>query len=190
MARTYRLERRQLVERPRDEVFAFFADAANLEAITPGFLRFSIRTPLPIAMREGTRIEYTLRLFGLPLRWRTLISVWEEGRRFVDEQVSGPYALWRHTHTFEAVEGGTLVTDVVDYALPFGVVGRFAHALLIRRTLERIFAHRHEAITRLLPHDTSTVPGLAELRIDSSLATDRRMLPDTIAHPETFGGRS
>lgn len=161
MARTYRLERRQLVERPRDEVFAFFADAANLEAITPGFLRFSIRTPLPIAMREGTRIEYTLRLFGLPLRWRTLISVWEEGRRFVDEQVSGPYALWRHTHTFEAVEGGTLVTDVVDYALPFGVVGRFAHALLIRRTLERIFAHRYEAITRLLARDAAAVPGSA-----------------------------
>ncbi len=172
MARTYRLERRQFVERPLDDVFAFFADASNLEAITPGFLRFSIRTPLPIAMREGTRIEYTLRLFGLPLRWRTLISVWQDGRRFVDEQVSGPYALWRHTHTFEAVEGGTLVTDVVDYALPFGVLGRLAHALLIRRTLDRIFAHRHEAITRLLPHDATTVAGSAELCIGSSLATD------------------
>ncbi len=158
MARTYRLERRQLVERPLDEVFAFFADATNLEAITPGFLRFSIRTPLPIAMGEGTRIEYTLRLFGLPLRWRTLISVWEVRRRFVDEQVSGPYAGWRHTHTFEAVEGGTLVTDVVDYALPFGLLGRLAHALFIGRTLDRIFAHRHEAITRLLPADATTAP--------------------------------
>ncbi len=158
MVRTYRLERRQLVERPVDAVFAFFADASNLEAITPRFLRFSIRTPLPIDMRQGTRIEYTLSLFGLPLRWLTLISVWEEGRRFVDEQVSGPYALWRHSHTFEPVEGGTLVTDVIEYALPFGVFGRLAHALFVGRTLDRIFAHRHQAISRLLPRDDATAP--------------------------------
>jgi ligand-binding SRPBCC domain-containing protein len=158
MARTYRLERRQLVERPLDEVFAFFADATNLQAITPTFLRFSIRTPLPIAMRQGARIEYALSLFGLPLRWLTLISVWEEGRRFVDEQVSGPYALWRHTHTFEPVEGGTMVTDVVEYALPFGILGRLARGLFVRRTLDRIFAHRHEAIARLLPRDATLAP--------------------------------
>jgi ligand-binding SRPBCC domain-containing protein len=154
MARIYRLERRQLVERPLDEVFDFFADAANLEALTPAFLRFGIRTPLPIAVRAGTHIEYALRLFGLPLRWRTLISVWEPGRRFVDEQLSGPYALWRHTHTFEAVEGGTLVRDVVDYALPFGPLGRLAHALFVGRTLGRIFAYRQSAIARLLPAES------------------------------------
>jgi ligand-binding SRPBCC domain-containing protein len=151
MPRTYRLERTHLVERPREEVFAFFADAANLEAITPSFLRFSIRSPLPIAMREGAHIEYALHLFGVPLRWRTLISVWEPGVRFVDEQLSGPYALWRHTHTFESVPGGTLVGDVVEYALPFGPLGRLAHALAVRATLARIFDHRRDAIARLLP---------------------------------------
>lgn len=139
-----------MVERPLDEVFAFFADAANLEAITPPFLRFRIRTPLPIAMHTGSRIEYTLHLFGVPLRWRTRISAWDVGRCFVDEQESGPYALWRHTHTFEAVEGGTLVRDVVDYALPLAAVGRAVHALFVRRTLDRIFTHRQQAIDRLL----------------------------------------
>ena len=161
MARTFRLERTQLVERPLDEVFAFFADAANLEAITPAFLRFAIRSPLPIAMHEGARIEYTLRLFGLPLRWRTLISVWENGHRFVDEQESGPYALWRHTHTFESVESGTLVHDVVDYALPFGALGRLAHALFVGRTLDRIFAYRYRAVARLLPRDPRPARGRA-----------------------------
>jgi ligand-binding SRPBCC domain-containing protein len=151
MPRTYRLERTHLVERPREEVFAFFADAANLEAITPSFLRFSIRSPLPIAMREGAHIEYALHLFGVPLRWRTRITVWESGRCFVDEQESGPYAAWRHTHTFEPVEGGTWVRDVVDYAMPFAALGRLAHTLFVRRTLDRIFAFRQRAIDRLLP---------------------------------------
>jgi ligand-binding SRPBCC domain-containing protein len=156
MARTYRLERRQLVERHLDDVFEFFADAANLEAITPAFLRFSIRTPLPIAMQEGAGIEYRLHLFGVPLRWRTVISVWEPGRRFVDEQASGPYASWRHTHTFEAVAGGTIVRDVVDYAMPFGALGRLAHALFVGATLDRIFTYRQQAIARLLPREGTT----------------------------------
>jgi ligand-binding SRPBCC domain-containing protein len=151
VARTYRLERSQVVERPLDEVFAFFADAANLEEITPAFLRFSIRTPLPIAMEEGARIEYALHLFGVPLRWRTRISVWDSGRCFVDEQESGPYARWRHTHTFEPVDGGTLVRDVVDYAMPLSALGRVAHVLFVGRTLDRIFSYRQRAIERLLP---------------------------------------
>jgi ligand-binding SRPBCC domain-containing protein len=153
MSRTYRLERSQRVERPLDEVFDFFADAANLEALTPDFLRFSIRTPLPIVMHEGARIEYRLHLFGLPLRWRTVISVWEPGRRFVDEQASGPYASWRHTHTFEAADGGTIVRDVVDYAMPFGALGHLAHTLFVGATLERIFTYRQGEIARLLPRD-------------------------------------
>jgi ligand-binding SRPBCC domain-containing protein len=114
-------------------------------------LRFSIRTPLPIAMEEGARIEYALHLFGVPLRWRTRISVWEGGRCFVDEQESGPYARWRHTHTFEPVDGGTLVRDVVDYAMPFSALGRVAHVLFVGRTLDRIFSYRQRAIERLLP---------------------------------------
>ena len=148
--RLHRLERAQRVARPRDEVFAFFADAANLEAITPPFLRFRILTPVPIAMRPGARIEYALSLFGVPLRWRTHITVWEPGVRFVDEQESGPYAVWRHTHAFEAEDGATVVRDVVEYALPFGPLGRLVRALFVARTLGRIFDYRRDAIRRLL----------------------------------------
>jgi ligand-binding SRPBCC domain-containing protein len=150
MPRTYTLEREQLIQRPLGEVFDFFSKAENLEALTPRFLSFRILTPLPIEMRAGARIVYALSLFGLPLRWRTLISVWEPGVRFVDEQESGPYALWHHTHEFEAVPGGTIVRDRVDYALPFGPLGEIAHTLFVRRTLGRIFDFRHAAVERVL----------------------------------------
>jgi ligand-binding SRPBCC domain-containing protein len=148
--RTHRLERTVLVPRPVEEVFAFFSDAANLEAITPRFLRFRILTPTPVEMRPGARIEYALSLFGVPLRWGTLITVWEPGVRFVDEQESGPYALWRHTHTFEPQGDETIVRDVVEYAIGFGPLGRAAHAVFVRRALDRIFDFRREAIGRAL----------------------------------------
>ncbi len=98
-----------MLPRPVEEVFAFFSDARNLEAITPPFLRFRIRTPMPIPMCAGTRIEYTLWLYGAPVRWRTLITRWEPGACFVDEQELGPYALWRHTHEFESRGRSTLM---------------------------------------------------------------------------------
>lgn len=149
--RLHRVERTLRVERPRDEVFAFFADASNLEAITPAFLRFRILTPAPIAMHPGARIEYALSLFGVPVRWHTRITVWEPGVRFVDEQESGPYAVWRHTHEFEPQGDATLVRDLVEYAMPFGPLGRIARALFVARTLERIFDYRRDAIRRRLP---------------------------------------
>ena len=146
----HRLERSQLLDRPVDEVFAFYADPANLEAVTPPFLRFRVVTPLPIAMGAGTRIEYALRLYGVPVRWRTLITRWEPGACFVDEQESGPYAWWRHTHVFEGLGRQTLMRDVVEYREGFGPMGQIAHALFVERSLERIFAFRREAAQRLL----------------------------------------
>lgn len=148
--RLHRLERSLRVERPRDEVFAFFADAANLEVITPAFLRFRILTPQPIEMGPGARIEYALSLFGVPLRWRTRITDWQPGVRFVDEQESGPYALWRHTHTFEAEGEATIVRDVVEYVESLGLLGQAAHVLFVERALDRIFDFRRDAIRRLL----------------------------------------
>ncbi len=118
--------------------------------LTPAFLRFRILTPPPVEMREGTRIDYALSLFGLPVRWRTHIAVWEPQIRFVDERESGPYASWRHTHEFEAQGSSTLVRDTVDYSLPLGVLGSIAHALFVRRTLGRIFDFRQQAIRRVL----------------------------------------
>lgn len=147
----YVLERTQIIERSPAETFEFFGDAFNLERITPPFLRFRILTPPPIAMRAGTLIDYRLALGGIPFRWRTRIEEWEPGRRFVDLQVSGPYALWRHTHTFESIgPGRTLMRDYVEYRLPFGLVGRAAHALWIRQVLEGIFDYRAATTARML----------------------------------------
>jgi ligand-binding SRPBCC domain-containing protein len=143
--------REQVVEFPLERVFAFFSDAANLEALTPPFLRFRIATPLPIAMSVGTRIDYELSLFGVPLRWRSHIAVWEPPARFVDVQERGPYAHWRHLHEFEALgPSRTMIRDRVDYALPLGPLGALADRALVRRTLRRIFDYRSAAIAALL----------------------------------------
>lgn len=128
---------------PLEGVFPFFADAGNLNAITPPWLHFQIVTPRPIEMRAGALIDYKLRVRGLPLRWRTLIREWQPPYRFVDEQVRGPYRQWIHTHTFEARGGGTLARDVVQYAVPFDLI---AHTLFVRRDIEKIFAFRQETL--------------------------------------------
>jgi ligand-binding SRPBCC domain-containing protein len=130
---------------PPEELFSFFADAANLDALTPPWLNFHIVTPPPIAMREGALIDYRLRVRGIPLRWRTRINVWQPPYRFVDEQLRGPYRQWIHEHTFEARDGGTRARDVVRYAVPFDFI---AHRWLVRPDVERIFRYRSAALTQ------------------------------------------
>jgi ligand-binding SRPBCC domain-containing protein len=143
---TWELRTRIRLARPRPEVFAFFADASNLEALTPPLLRFRILTPQPIEMRPGALIEYKLSLRGLPVRWKTEITAWEPPHRFVDEQRRGPYRLWVHEHTFEdAPGGGTFVLDRVRYQVPFG---RLANWLLVERDVRKIFTWRGEALLR------------------------------------------
>ena len=143
------LRREQTLPGSPEDVFPFFADAGNLEAITPPELKFDIVTPRPIEMGEGTLIEYRLKLRGLPISWLTRIEVWEPGVRFVDQQMRGPYTLWHHTHEFEATaDGSTLMRDVVRYALPFGPLGEIAHRLFVRRDLDRIFDFRTEEVAR------------------------------------------
>jgi ligand-binding SRPBCC domain-containing protein len=136
---TYRLVREQLLPLSTCETFRFFADAANLEYLTPPWLRFQIVSPRPIEMRAGTLIDYKMRLHGMPVRWRSEITVWQPPYRFVDSQRRGPYRLWVHTHAFESVPEGTLVTDIVDYAVPGGAL---VQRLLVRPDLERIFDYR------------------------------------------------
>ena len=143
--RTRVLERTQVLPGAPEDVFAFFAEARNLEAITPPFLRFQVITPGPVEMQVGTLIQYRLRLHGLPVSWLTSIQAWEPPHRFVDVQVRGPYALWHHTHLLEPHRDGTLMRDVVRYALPLGPLGDLAHRLFVRRDVERIFDYRAAA---------------------------------------------
>ncbi len=145
------LEREQVVAVPLERAFAFYADARNLERITPAWLRFRVTTPEPIEMREGALLSYRLVLHRIPVRWRTRIETWEPPDRFVDRQLKGPYALWHHTHELEARgERETVVRDRVRYRIGFGPLGTLANALLVRRDLERIFDYRAEATERLM----------------------------------------
>lgn len=140
----------------RDKVFPFFAEARNLETITPPWLKFEVLTPAPIPMRAGTLIDYRIRVHGIPLRWRTEITVWEPPHHFVDVQLRGPYRLWHHTHTFEERDGGTLCTDLVRYR-PRG--GALVNWLFVRRDVERIFRYRQERLKTLF--DTPSAPAPA-----------------------------
>jgi ligand-binding SRPBCC domain-containing protein len=144
-ARLTNLDSEMIVPAPVDETFAFFAEAWNLERITPPWLNFTILTTGPIVMQVGAEIDYRIRLHGLPIPWRSRIDVWTEGSRFVDRQIVGPYRWWRHEHRFEPVTGGTRVIDRVEY------VARVAWLSdgFVRRDLERIFAYRRDALRRL-----------------------------------------
>jgi ligand-binding SRPBCC domain-containing protein len=132
--------------RPVSEIFPFFAEAANLEELTPPWLNFQVVTPGPIVMRAGALIDYRIRVHGLPIRWRTEILEWDPPHRFVDVQLKGPYTLWHHTHTFEEHDGGTLCLDDVRYR-PFG--GAVINALFVRRDVDQIFKFRTERLTEL-----------------------------------------
>lgn len=135
---------------PREAVFDFFADAANLELITPPELNFRILTPTPIPMAAGTQIDYRLRLFGIPFSWQTAITAWSPPDSFVDEQLQGPYRQWIHHHSFrDGPDGGTIIVDEVRYRLPFAPLGELVLPL-VSRQLELIFSYRQQKVRELL----------------------------------------
>jgi NADH dehydrogenase len=146
----HRLVARQLIPRPLDEVFGFFSRPENLGRITPPGMDFELRSD-DLAMRAGLTIDYRIRpLLGLPVAWRTRIETYDPPHGFTDIQLAGPYRRWAHHHRFEAVEGGTLMTDTVTYRLPLGPLGEFTGRLVVAGELERIFGYRAAAIAAVL----------------------------------------
>jgi len=158
--RIFTLEREQLLAGRPDEVFSFFADARNLEAITPPLLRFEVMTPGEIPMRVGTLIQYRLTLRGIGVNWLTSIQEWDPPHRFVDVQVRGPYALWHHTHDFTASDDGkaTIMRDTVRYAIGFGPFGAVAARAFVHRDVASIFDFRRDAVVPALAALSSSRP--------------------------------
>lgn len=162
--RTHVLHREQRLDGTPEEVFGFFADAKNLEAITPPLLRFSVVTPEPIEMHVGTLIEYRLRIHHAPISWLTSIQKWDPPHAFVDMQLRGPYALWHHTHTFTPDgDAHTVMTDTVRWAIGFGPFGELARRLFVEGDVESIFAHRAQVIGPLLAADIARRRAAGEL---------------------------
>lgn len=165
----YTLKRRQLLPRPARDIFRFFERPENLEKITPASVGFVILTPEPIKMQVGTVLDYTIRILGLPVRWTTLIHRYEPPELFVDVSIRGPYSFWHHTHTFEETKEGTIMTDEVRYALPFGFLGRIVRSLWVKRQLDYIFDYRGKVIEDILKGAIPEAAGRASspVKVDS-----------------------
>lgn len=142
MGEGFQLSQSQTFRQTPDELFEFFLEPENLETITPDRLNFQVLEAEPHPPREGTVIHYKLRLRGIPLRWTSEISDFESGRYFTDTMIEGPYNRWEHIHTFETIDGHTVMGDQVYYELPYGWLGTMAHTLFVKRDLKHIFRHR------------------------------------------------
>jgi uncharacterized protein (TIGR01777 family) len=143
---SHRLKQASWIPKDKNTVFNFFAEAENLESITPPWLNFKITHKSEPQIKSGLLLDYQLKIRKIPLRWRTLIEDWQPTEHFVDKQIKGPYSLWVHRHTFTDVRGGTLVEDTVDYKLPFGPLGQLAHSLFVKSDLSKIFNYRARVI--------------------------------------------
>ena len=137
------------INKPITEVFDFFGKAENLNELTPPDLHFNIITPLPIAMKAGTIIDYKIRLGIIPMKWKTLISAWEPPFRFVDEQLSGPYVTWIHEHKFEYSGQKTKMTDTIQYVAPGLFLEPIVHNLFIKSKVNQIFEYREKRLKEL-----------------------------------------
>jgi ligand-binding SRPBCC domain-containing protein len=150
--RTFWLKKQIWLPQPREKVFGFFANPQNLDRLTPAWLNFAMVRAAPAVVKAGTLLDYRLRLRGIPIRWRSEITVWEPPSRFVDQQVKGPYSLWIHEHLFEEKQGGTLVSDNVQYAV---LGGKLVQKLLVAPDLEGIFNYRHRVLEELFAGKTA-----------------------------------
>ena len=142
----YTFKQEQFVKSDMETVFEFFSRPENLEKITPTAMSFNIMTPRPIEMKEGSIIDYTVKIFGIPTRWRTIITSYKRNESFVDEQLKGPYSYWHHKHSFESVEDGINIIDEINYVLPLEAFRSIVHAVFILPQLKKIFTFRFQII--------------------------------------------
>jgi ligand-binding SRPBCC domain-containing protein len=146
----YQLKRTQFIKADLPTCWEFFSSPKNLKLITPPYMGFDVKTEVPEKMYEGLMIAYTVRpLFGIPMSWITEIKTVKENEFFVDEQRKGPYTIWHHEHHFKQVEGGVEMTDIVSYVVPFGILGKLVHPIIVRRKLEEIFAYRFQKVEEI-----------------------------------------
>ena len=152
----YTLSSEQFLPVPIEKAWAFFSSANNLSRITPPEMQFRIiNESADDDIYDNMEIDYIVRpLFGIPLKWKTVITQVDKPHRFMDRQKKGPYKKWEHTHTFVEKDNGTFMTDVVNYVLPFGILGRIAHFLFVRKKLKQIFEFRKTVLDELFPPDT------------------------------------
>ncbi len=153
----YIFETSHWVPYPVADVFEFFKAAENLEKITPPWLNFKILKTSTPDIEEGTLIDYRLKLYGVPMYWKTEITSWQPPYQFSDSQLKGPYSKWVHTHRFEAKDGGTLMSDRVEYRVPGWIFGSIAHKFFIRNNVEQIFAYRLEQIEKFFPTEKTEI---------------------------------
>jgi ligand-binding SRPBCC domain-containing protein len=145
----FSLERQTTIPENLASVFKFFEDPRNLKEITPPWLSFQVVSASDEVMRQGTKIRYKIRWLGLSMRWESLIAEYERDVRFADEMLRGPYKSWYHVHEFKTVANGVEMFDRLEYALPFGPLGRLAHWLVVRRQLRAIFDYREKRIRQI-----------------------------------------
>lgn len=152
--KTYFFKQEIHIPQPLETVFQFFSNAENLNRLTPPHLDFKILTRLPIIMTKGTLIDYQLKIYHFPVKWKTEITVWEPSYRFIDSQIKGPYKKWIHEHKFETVGDNTKMTDTVEYAIPGGIFSPAINNVFVRRDIQKIFDFREEQLLKIFgQHD-------------------------------------
>ena len=149
----YQLKTTQFIPAPMTECWDYFSSPGNLKEITPPGMGFNIKTDLPAKMYEGMMIEYKVTpLLGIPMTWITEIKAVKEGQFFIDEQRKGPYEIWHHEHHFKEVDGGVEMTDIVSYELPFGILGKLVHPIIVKPKLDQIFKYRTKKVDEIFPN--------------------------------------
>jgi ligand-binding SRPBCC domain-containing protein len=149
---THTFQSEIVINAPRREVFSFFSKAENLEKLTPNWLQFKILTNLPIEIKKGSLIDYRLKFYGIPIKWKTEITLWDPPSRFIDTQLKGPYRTWIHEHRFIDMNDCTKMIDSVTYQAPGGLFSSIIVKLFVKNSVNKIFDFRSRIIKQTFNH--------------------------------------